>query len=57
MKVFPPSPEVEIVIRRSVGVTRSEIKNQVVILEVITHHGNAIRIADVCTKIVEVACL
>jgi hypothetical protein len=53
MKVFPPSPEVEIVIRRSVG----EIKNQVVILEVITHHGNAIRIADVCTKIVEVACL
>lgn len=57
MKVYFSSPEVEIVIRRNVGVTRSEIKNLVMILEVIIHHENALRIVDVFTKIVEVACL
>lgn len=57
IKVYIPSLEVEIVIRRNVGMTRSEVKNQVMILELITHRENALRIVDVFTKIVEVTCL
>lgn len=54
-----PSPEVEVVIRKNVGVTRSEVKNQVVILEVIAHPENriVIKTVDVFIKIVEVAYL
>jgi hypothetical protein len=52
-------PEVEAVIRRNVGVTRSEVKNKVAILELIAHPENmiVIRTVDVFIKIVEVACL
>jgi len=41
------------------GVTRNEVKNRVMILGVITHHENMIiiRLVDVFTKTVEVACL
>ena len=52
-------PEVEVVTRKNMGVIRNEVKNQVMILGVITHHVNMIiiRLVDVFTKIVEVACL
>lgn len=52
-------PEVEVVTRKNMGVTRNEVKNQVMILGVITHHENMIiiRLVDVFTKTVEVACL
>lgn len=52
-------PEVEVVTRKNMGVTRNEVKNQVMIPGVITHHENMIiiRLVDVLTKTVEVACL
>jgi len=58
-KNFLSSPVVEVVIRRSEGVTKRGVRNQVVIPEVIAHHANVIviRIADVFIKIVEVVCL
>jgi hypothetical protein len=46
------------VTRKNMGVTRNEVKNQVMILGVITHLENMIiiRLVDVFTKTVEVAC-
>lgn len=57
--LFFPPPEVEVVIRKNVGVTKSEVKNQVVILEVIVQPENmiVIKTVDVFIKILGVNCL